>query len=87
MILHPFYRWLYRRRQRKASRDRLRGRPSGNSRFSIFGNSVFDQATFGKYDLPQFRYRRLKWIISIPVGLFLCWFTWQSVRAILLFHS
>ncbi len=87
MILHSFYRWLYERKQKKASRDRLRGRSPRTLRFSVFGNSFFDQATFGKYDLPQFRFRRLKWIIGIPLLLFLIWFSWESIRALSLFQG
>jgi len=84
-MLKAFYRYLYHRRQQRASRQRLSGRQRPSARWHRFSYNVF-QRTERTRDKPKTRQRLLLWGLGPPAVLLLLWFFWQSISAIGIFQ-
>ncbi|MEM9227806.1 MAG: hypothetical protein AAGA45_07545 [Verrucomicrobiota bacterium] len=85
-MFRGFYRWLYHRRQRRAAQRRLSGKLRPSSRFKRFKRAVFEREQLNKYDPPLLRIRKQLWILALPLGAFIGWLVYESIRGIALFQ-
>ncbi|WOO43470.1 hypothetical protein [Rubellicoccus peritrichatus] len=85
-MLKKFYRWLYHRRQARAAKQRLSGKPRITPKWHRFSYTVFQQAKFGKYDLPEIRARWALIFVGVPLSIIALWFVWQSIQALGMFQ-
>lgn len=75
-MLHPLFRWLHRR----AERRRSTGRPA--ARYAMVGgNQAVESARFGKYDIPGAWRKAVKWGFLLLFAALLLWVIVVSLRA------
>jgi hypothetical protein len=80
MLLRYYFRWQYRRKERRRNRNAYQ--LDSRRPHSWLGRGVFNTPTFGKYERSHRHGRRhRKWFLLLPLFALIAWFVYESLSA------